>query len=102
LISISEDVIERIKTNTIETYNAKTFFSWYLYIKKNENRANKLGFPQTGGSDAHSHNSVGDMYNVVNVLPKTVKSVIDAIRRGRIRPEGKTSSLRERLRWSCG
>lgn len=74
------------------------FFLGALYIKKNVNMANKLGFPQTRGSDAHSHNSVGDMYNVVNAQSKTVKSVIDAIRRGRIKPEEKTSFLREKIK----
>ena len=96
-ISVREEVIERIRPDAIETYNAKMPLSWY-FMRKNMELANRLGIPQTGGSDAHSHNSVGDMYTVVDAGSRTVKAVLDAIRRGRIRPEGKASSFGEKVR----
>ncbi len=96
-ISVKKEVIERIRPDAIETYNAKTPVSRY-FMKKNIKLAKRLGIPQTGGSDAHSHNSVGDMYTVVDAESKTVNAVLDAIRKGRIRPKGKASSLRERAK----
>lgn len=96
-ISVKKDVIERIKPDAIETYNAKTPFLRH-FMKKNVKLAKRLGIPQTGGSDAHSHNSVGDMYTVVDAESKTVNAVLDAIRKGKIKPEGKASSIRERAK----
>lgn len=98
-ISMKEEVIKQVKPDAIETHNAKTPLFWH-YEKKNIKLANRLGLPKTGGSDAHSHQTVGDMYTVVDVDSRTVEAVLEAIRRGKTQPEGRVSSLRERLRMS--
>lgn len=93
-LSVGEDVIERIRPDVIETYNAKIPFE--RIIKKNVKLAERLGIPQTGGSDSHTHKTVGDMYTVVEVEDRSVEAVLDAIRRGEVRPAGKMSTWLEK------
>lgn len=96
-ISVPEEIIRQIKPDAIETYNAKTPFFWY-YKKKNIGLAGNLGLPQTGGSDSHSRQTVGDMYTIVEADSRSTKAVLEAIRAGRTQPEGKTSPLREKIK----
>ena len=97
--SFNEEAIRRIRPDAIETYNAKTPFSKQM-IRKNIDLAERLGLPQTGGSDSHMHQTVGDMYTLVTVASRRVEDVVEAIRRGRIRPAGHPSPLWERPIWS--
>jgi len=96
-ISIREDVAKQIRPDAIETYNAKTPFFWH-YKKRNIELAQRLGLPQTGGSDSHSYQTVGDMYTMVDADSRSVEAVLEAIRAGRIQPEGRASPLREKIK----
>ncbi|MCJ7635208.1 PHP domain-containing protein [Candidatus Bathyarchaeota archaeon] len=100
-ISFREEIIEEIRPDAIETFNAKIPFS--CIIDKNVKLAERLGLPQTGGSDAHTNTTIGDMYTVVEAEERTLDAVLDAIRKGRVRPAGKTSSWMEKARmaWSA-
>ena len=98
-LSMREEVIRQVKPDAIETHNAKTPFFWH-FKEKNIRLADRLGLPKTGGSDAHSHQTVGDMYTVVDADSRTVEAVLEAVRRGKTQPEGKVSSLRERVKMS--
>lgn len=93
-LSIREDVIKRIRPDAIETYNAKLPFE--RIRNKNIKLAERLGLPQTGGSDAHTHKTVGDMYTVVEAGERSVDAVLDAIRKGKVKPVGKTSTWQEK------
>lgn len=93
--SFNEDAIKKIKPDAIETYNAKTPFSKGM-IRRNVELAKRLGLPQTGGSDSHTPQTVGDMYTLVNAASRTVEDVLDAIRSGETIPAGKPSPIWER------
>lgn len=93
-LSIREEIIREIRPNAIETYNAKIPFM--RIIKKNVKLAERLGLPQTGGSDAHSSTTVGDMYTVVEAEEKSVNAILEAIRKGKVRPVGKSSTWLEK------
>ncbi|MDQ1279549.1 MAG: hypothetical protein QG670_811 [Thermoproteota archaeon] len=96
-ISVPKDIIGRIKPDAIETCNAKTPFFWH-YKKKNIELAEGLSLPQTGGSDSHSPQTVGDMYTIVEADSRNTEAVLEAIRAGRTQPAGKTSSFKEKIR----
>lgn len=97
--SFNEEAIRRIGPDAIETYNAKTPFSKRM-IRRNIDLANRLGLPQTGGSDAHVHQTVGDMYTIVTAASRTVEDVLEGIRRGHIRPAGHPSPVWEEPIWA--
>ena len=65
-------------------------------IRRNIELAKRLGLPQTGGSDSHMSQTVGDMYTIVNAASRTIEDVLDAIRRVEIKPVGKPSPIWER------
>ena len=74
-ISISEQIIREVKPDAIETHNAKAPFFRY-FVHKNTKLAERLGLPKTGGSDAHSHKSVGDAYTIVDADPRSVVAIL--------------------------
>jgi len=90
-----EEAIRRIRPDAIETYNAKTPFSRRM-MRKNIELAKRLGLPQTGGSDSHIPQTVGDMYTIINATSRSVEGVLDAVRKGEIRPAGEPSTIWER------
>jgi predicted metal-dependent phosphoesterase TrpH len=96
--SFNEDDIRRIRPDAIETYNAKTPFSPWM-IRRNIALAKKMRCPQTGGSDSHMHQTVGDMYTLVNSTSRDVEEIMDAIRIGNVKPVGNPSPLWERPIW---
>ena len=96
--SFSEDVIRRIRPDAIETYNALTPFSPWM-IRRNVALAQKLRFPQTGGSDSHMHQTVGDMYTLVKAASRAVQDILEAIRIGNVRPAGKPPQFWEKPVW---
>jgi len=59
--------------------------------------AEKLGLPQTGGSDSHIPETVGRAYTVVDSASRDPEDVIDAIRKGRTSVFGSGTRLLERL-----
>jgi predicted metal-dependent phosphoesterase TrpH len=60
--------------------------------------AEKNGLPQTGGSDSHIPETIGKAFTIVDVQSSDVLSVLDAIRTGRITPEGQPYSFSDRIR----
>ena len=96
-ISISEKIIRQVKPDAIETHNAKAPFFRY-FVEKNTKLADSLGLPKTGGSDAHSHKSVGDAYTIVDADSRGVADILEAIKRGRTQPVGEASNLLENMK----
>ena len=96
-ISINEKIIKLVKPDAIETHNAKAPFFRY-FVKRNTKLAERLGLPKTGGSDAHSHKSVGDAYTIVDADSRSVAAILDAIKRGRTQPVGEASNLIENMK----
>lgn len=93
--SVSVKAMEKTKPDAIETLNAKVPF------KRNNLRSVELaeqrGLPQTGGSDSHSADTVGDAYTVVYTEELSVEGVLRAIKEGRVAPEGRLSGLYSRF-----
>jgi len=82
--------------NAVEVANAAQFpYGWML--KKNAALAERLGLPETGGSDAHSPEMVGRAYTVVEADSPEVEDVIRSIRRGYTEAWGRGISLFDRL-----
>ncbi len=66
-------------------------------VRKNRELAVKLGFPQTGGSDAHSAPEIGLAHTVVDA-EADVDGVVNAIRKGAVTPFGRSMSWSMRLK----
>jgi predicted metal-dependent phosphoesterase TrpH len=89
--------IEGAGFDCVEVINAHQFPFGYT-LRKNRGLAERLGLPQTGGSDAHTPRTVGRAYTVFNSESRDVKGVLDALRDGRTQAEGRGVSLAERLK----
>jgi predicted metal-dependent phosphoesterase TrpH len=87
----------KVMPDAIETMNADalTFYLSNWFARRD---AEKFGLPQVGGSDSHIPQSIGDAYTVVDSPTRNVKDVLDAIRMGRVRPEGHATSAVNKLR----
>jgi predicted metal-dependent phosphoesterase TrpH len=82
--------------DAVEVMNASSVpFQLFTYL--NQNFANRLGFPQTGGSDAHYAPEIGAAYTVVEADPY-IDEIVDAIKRGATIPEGKGIPWKIRMR----
>jgi len=80
------------RPDAVETLNAKVpLEKWNL---ESALLALRLGLPQTGGSDSHSAETVGDAYTLIELEDLSVTGILDAIRDGRVRPGGNRSAFR--------
>jgi hypothetical protein len=91
----SEETIKLARPDAIETSNALVPLA--RYNRESRELAERLRLPQTGGSDSHRAETVGDMYTLVDARNRTVAGVVQAIKEGRVRPAGKRSRLSHRL-----
>ena len=60
--------------------------------------ATKKNLPQTGGSDSHIPQTIGRACTVIESESETIASILNAIRRGSVSPEGRPYHLSDRLR----
>jgi len=80
------------RPDAIETLNGKVpLEKWNL---ESALLALRLGLPQTGGSDSHSAETVGDAYTLIEAEDLSLTGILDAIRVGRVRPGGNCSAFR--------
>lgn len=94
---VSGREIEEAGFNAVEVVNADQFpYGWML--RRNIALAERLGLPQTGGSDAHIPEIVGRAYTVVESDSGDVEDIIRSIRRGYTEAFGRGVSLFERLK----
>jgi predicted metal-dependent phosphoesterase TrpH len=93
-VSLKE--VEVAGFDAIEVANAAQV-PFSVIEKWNRGLAEKLGLPQTGGSDSHIPETVGYSYTVVESATREVDDVIDAIRKGRTTPQGSGTGVRDRL-----
>jgi predicted metal-dependent phosphoesterase TrpH len=82
----------------VEVANAYQF-PYRMMAEMNRRLARRLGLPETGGSDSHIPGTVGRAYTVLEVEARSTEGVLDALRKGRCRGEGRGISLSERVRW---
>ena len=82
----------------VEVANAYQF-PYRIMEELNGSLAKRLGCAQTGGSDSHIPSTVGRAYTILEADERSAEGVLDALRKGRCRGEGRGISLAERLRW---
>ena len=82
----------------VEVANAYQFPYWMM-VELNRRLARRLGRPETGGSDSHIPDTVGRAYTVLEAGERSTEGVLNALRKGRCRGEGRGISLGERLKW---
>jgi len=93
--------IEAAGFDLVEVANAYQFpYGWML--ERNTRLAQELGLPQTGGSDAHIPRTVGRAYTVLEVDERSEEGVLEALRKGKTKAEGRGISLAERLKLDKG
>ncbi len=93
--------IEEAGFDLVEVANAYQFpYGWML--KRNTRLAEELGLPQTGGSDAHIPKTVGRAYTILEVYERSEEGILEALRKGKTRAEGRGISLAERLKLDKG
>ena len=85
------------KPDAVETVNADAL-SFYISNWLARRDATKFKLPQVGGSDSHIPQTIGDAYTVVKTQSPASNDVLEAIRAGRVRAEGRATSVRNKLR----
>lgn len=87
----------RTRPDAVETINADAL-SFHVSNWLARRDAVKFGLPQVGGSDSHIPQTIGDAYTVVDSTSRNRNDVLDAIREGRVHPEGRATSVSNKLR----
>lgn len=67
-------------------------------LKKNTSLAERMGLPQTGGSDAHIPRVIGRAFTVFEAKTRDVEGVLHALRKGNTEAVGRGITLAERLK----
>ena len=88
---LKEETLKKLSIDGIEVFSAITPLPGY-HFKKNLKLARSLGLPMLAGSDSHFPETVGDAYTIVYSEGRSIKEILDAVRRGRTkvgcRPSG--------------
>jgi predicted metal-dependent phosphoesterase TrpH len=83
--------------DAIEVANSAQFPYSYC-LEKNLRLAEKLGLPQTGGSDSHIPETIGRAYTIVDSPSREVDDILASIRKGKTSYGGSSITLIERFR----
>jgi len=91
--------LARLKTrpDAVETVNADAL-SFYLSNWLARRDSVKFKVPQVGSSDSHIPQTIGDAYTIVDAKSRDVKDILDGIRSGKVRAEGRATSISNKLR----
>lgn len=91
--------IARLKTRpeAVETVNADAL-SFYISNWLARRDAAKFKLPQVGGSDSHIPQTIGDAYTLVDAKSRDLRDILDGIRSGKVRAEGRATSIRNKMR----
>jgi predicted metal-dependent phosphoesterase TrpH len=96
---VNRSKVEDAGFDLVEVANARQFPYGIMEVL-NSNLAKKLGRSKTGGSDSHIPQTVGRAYTVLEAEERSTEGVLDALRKGRCRGEGRGISLDERFKLS--
>ncbi len=94
---VNMDEAKESKFDAIEVANSAQFPYDYI-TRKNRELAERLGLPETGGSDSHIPETVGRAYTLVEAESRGVEDVVKAIREGRTEAWGSGITMGERWR----
>ena len=87
----------KVRPDAVETVNADAL-SFYLSNWFAHKDAVKFHLPEVGGSDSHIPQTIGDAYTIIDAASSEPKDIIDAIKSGKVRAEGRPTSVRNKLR----
>lgn len=87
----------KVRPDAVETVNADAL-SFLLSNWLARKDARRFNLPQVGGSDSHIPQTIGDAYTVVDATSTDITDILDAIRAGKVRPEGRATSIRNKIR----
>jgi len=90
--------VEEAGFDLVEVDNAYQY-PYEMMREKNGELAERLGLPQTGGSDAHVPSTVGRAYTIMEAEERSLDGVLEALRKGKTQGEGNGISFTERLKW---
>jgi len=94
---VNIDKAKEAALDAIEVANSAQF-PYCIMKRLNQRLANKLGLPQTGGSDSHVPETVGRAYTTIEAQGTDTESIVEAIRKGRTTPQGSPITIAERIR----
>jgi predicted metal-dependent phosphoesterase TrpH len=83
--------------DAIEAINSASIFHSVTW-KRARTFAREHHLPMTAGSDSHIPETIGNAFTTIECDSQTVRSVLDAIKKGATTTEGRPNTLRERLR----
>jgi len=87
----------KVRPDAVETMNADALsFRISNWLARRDARNFKL--PEVGGSDSHIPQTIGDAYTVIDCASRDVKDILNAIRAGKMHPEGRPTSVLNKLR----
>ncbi len=84
------------RPDAVEVINSDALF-FGLNTKYAMSTARRLGLPMVAGSDSHIPETVGDAYTLIDSPSHEVGDLLNAIRVGSVRPEGRASSVSKKL-----
>jgi predicted metal-dependent phosphoesterase TrpH len=87
----------KIRPDAVETMNADAL-SFYISNWLARKDAQRFKLPEVGGSDSHIPESIGDAYTVIDASSRDLKDVLEAIKAGKVHPEGHATSIRNKIR----
>jgi predicted metal-dependent phosphoesterase TrpH len=87
----------KVRPDAVETMNADAL-SFYISNWLSRKDARRFKLPEVGGSDSHIPESIGDVYTVIEASSRDLKSVLEAIKAGKVHPEGHATSIRNKIR----
>jgi predicted metal-dependent phosphoesterase TrpH len=86
-----------VRPDAVETVNADAL-SFYVSNWLARKDAQRFKLPQVGGSDSHIPQTIGDAYTVVNADSRDLGAILEAIKAGKVRAEGRATSVRNKIR----
>ena len=89
--------VEEAEFDAVEVANAAQFPYGFM-LERNTRLAERLGLPQTGGSDAHIPRTVGRAYTIFEAEARDVEGVLRALRDGNTVAVGRGITWTERLK----
>ncbi len=87
----------RERPDAVETINGSSLFHWIPW-RKARNYANREKLPSVAGSDSHIPDTIGRAYTQFEAETQDEHSLLEALRKGLVSPQGQTLRLSERLR----
>jgi predicted metal-dependent phosphoesterase TrpH len=94
---VKQNEVDKAGFEAIEVINAYQF-PYNMMLKMNRRLSERLGLPQTGGSDAHIPRVIGRAFTVFESESRDVEGVIEALKKGETEAYGSGVTMSERIK----